>query len=58
MAGSVCGAANTTCVPVTQCPSLMNSTVTPLIVTPCGFDENAAMMKICCPNNQGISIFI
>merc|ERR1719450_1865134 len=52
MASSVCGAANTTCVPVTQCPSLMNSPVTPLIVTPCGFDENAAIMKICCPNNQ------
>ena len=36
----------------------MNSPDTPLIVTPCGFDENEAMMKICCPNNQGISIFI
>ena len=53
MANENCAAANTSCVPMTQCPTLMNSPVTPLTVAPCSFDEDATILKICCPNDQG-----
>jgi len=52
MANENCAAANTSCVPMTQCPALMNSPVTPLTVAPCSFDEDATILKICCPNDQ------
>ena len=60
MADSVCAVANTTCVPVTQCPGLMNSPDLALTVNylTCSFDEEASIIKICCPNTLGNYIFM